>query len=348
MPTWSSPTWLPDPLRRRVRAAHSGLMRKGYISALAKASQWGRHLPIARRAFAGVRVEQNLRYGSGRDQVFDLYRPSQLTGPAPVVLYIHGGAFTDLSKDTHWMMGLAFAHAGYIVCNINYRLAPEHPFPAAIEDSLTALGWVHEHIRSYGGDPARIVVAGESAGGNLATATTLACSHPFALPAAQAVFAAEVRPVACIAACGILQVTNTGRLSARRRRPLPTWVQDQLASITREYLPVHVQDEATLPLVDPLVFLEDGPQTARELPPFFAFVGTRDPLLDDTRRLQIALDQRNIACTSKIYPGEIHAFHAMLPRAGAQECWRDQFAWLGEVLGETDRSRTLRRMIRTG
>ncbi len=321
-------------------------MRRGYLTALAHASRWGRHLPIARRAFRDVEVWTDLRYGNGREQVFDLYRPRHLDGPAPVVLYIHGGAFTDLSKDTHWMMGLTFAHAGYLVCNINYRLAPEHPFPAAIEDSLTAALWIHHNIRKYGGDPSRLVIAGESAGGNLATAATLATCHPFDLAIARDVFAASLQPVACIAACGILQVTDTERLSARRKRPLPTWVEDQLSAITREYLPGHAQQASLMPLVDPLVFLEDGPATSRELPAFFAFAGTRDPLLDDTRRLQAALDQRNVACASKFYPGELHAFHAVLPRAGAQACWRDQFQWLSEVMGGTCRSPMLQKIIR--
>ncbi|MGB1015522.1 MAG: alpha/beta hydrolase, partial [Nannocystaceae bacterium] len=134
-------TWLPPTLRRRVRSVHSTMMRRGYLTALAQASRWGRLLPIARRAFTSVEVLKNLSYttsSGSSEQVMDVYRPRQLSGPAPVVLYIHGGAFTDLSKDTHWMMGLAFAHAGYIVCNINYRLAPKHPFPAAIEDALAA------------------------------------------------------------------------------------------------------------------------------------------------------------------------------------------------------------------
>ena len=138
----SASAWLPPTLRRRVRSAHSKMMRRGYLTALSQASRWGRLLPIARRAFADVEVLKNLPYTAGpgtpSEHAMDLYRPRQLAGPAPVVLYIHGGAFTDLSKDTHWMMGLAFAHAGYIVCNINYRLAPKHVFPAARASSMAA------------------------------------------------------------------------------------------------------------------------------------------------------------------------------------------------------------------
>ncbi|MGB1275834.1 MAG: alpha/beta hydrolase [Nannocystaceae bacterium] len=325
------------------------MMRRGYLTALAQASRWGRLLPIARRAFTSVEVLKNLSYttsSGSSEQVMDVYRPRQLSGPAPVVLYIHGGAFTDLSKDTHWMMGLAFAHAGYIVCNINYRLAPKHPFPAAIEDALAAALWVHENIAKYGGDPKRVVVAGESAGGNLATSVTLAAAHRFELPAAQRLFDAGLSPAACIAACGILQVTETERFSARRKRPLPTWVHDQLTAITRAYLPESARRPEWMSLADPLVFLEQGEPTTHELPPFFTFAGTRDPILDDTRRLAEALSQRGVACTSKVYPGELHAFHAVIPRAAAQTCWQDQFAFLATVLGLTDTSPMLGEIIR--
>ena len=58
---------------------------------------------------------------------------------------MHGGAFQSLSKDTHWLMGLAFARRGYVVFSINYRLAPKHRFPAGLQDACTAARWVHEN-----------------------------------------------------------------------------------------------------------------------------------------------------------------------------------------------------------
>ena len=67
-----------------------------------------------------------------------------------MVFYVHGGAFHLLSKDTHWLMGLVFARYGYLVVNISYRLAPQHPYPAAVEDTFAAYRWMAERITQLG------------------------------------------------------------------------------------------------------------------------------------------------------------------------------------------------------
>ena len=86
-----------------------------------------------------------------------------------MVVFYHGGGFAigdlyiyDAAARTHAI------GADAIVVSVAYRLAPEHPFPAAIDDSWAALRWVGEHAHEIGGDPARIAVAGDSAGGNIA------------------------------------------------------------------------------------------------------------------------------------------------------------------------------------
>jgi acetyl esterase len=86
----------------------------------------------------------------------------------PVVVFYHGGGWALGDLDTH--EGVARAHAvgaEAIVVSVDYRLAPEHPFPAAVDDAWAALQWVGEHAAELGGDPTRIAVAGDSAGGNL-------------------------------------------------------------------------------------------------------------------------------------------------------------------------------------
>ena len=102
--------------------------------------------PSARPERHGVEVLRDIAYlDTGRpEHRLDVYRPrrASTTENVPVVLYVHGGGFRILSKDTHWVMGLAFARRGYLVFNIGYRLAPAHPYPAALSDSLrcAALG----------------------------------------------------------------------------------------------------------------------------------------------------------------------------------------------------------------
>ncbi|RYF09871.1 MAG: hypothetical protein EOO40_06160, partial [Deltaproteobacteria bacterium] len=151
---------------------------------LAAATQWALHhsvITVARAArltpvIWGARrqvvVQRNVSYVAGARtwaHRLDIHRPRQ-GGPWPVVLYVHGGGFGLLSKDTHWHIATALASLGFWVANINYRLAPKHPYPAALQDSAQALAWVVDHAAKSGGDLSRLVLAGESAGANLVTA----------------------------------------------------------------------------------------------------------------------------------------------------------------------------------
>jgi acetyl esterase len=96
-----------------------------------------------------------------------VYRPGD--EPAPVLVWLHGGGFVVGSLDSHDALCRRIANlAGCVVVAVDYRLAPEHPFPAAFRDSLAAVEWVRAHAAEIGADPARLSVGGDSAGGNLA------------------------------------------------------------------------------------------------------------------------------------------------------------------------------------
>ena len=90
-------------------------------------------------------------------------------GPLPVVAYLHGGGWMLGTLDSYDALLRALANAsGAIVAGVDYRLAPEHRYPAALDDSLAAIRWLAEHADELGGDGTRLAVAGDSAGGNLA------------------------------------------------------------------------------------------------------------------------------------------------------------------------------------
>ena len=102
-----------------------------------------------------------------------IYIPGTAVG-RPVIVYYHGGGWVVGSIETHDNITRYLAKAsGDIVVSVGYRLAPEHPFPAAVEDAYTALQWVSRNAGSFGGDPAKLSVAGDSAGGNVAAAVCL-------------------------------------------------------------------------------------------------------------------------------------------------------------------------------
>ena len=140
----------------------------GFFSSL---SAMGRALPQASPERHGVERIENLSYGPHGDaNLLDIWRPTERASSLPVVLYIHGGGFRSLSKDSHWIMALVMARRGYLVVNINYRLTPAGAYPGAIEDTCAALIWTLDHAADFGGDLSRLVYAGESAGANLTLA----------------------------------------------------------------------------------------------------------------------------------------------------------------------------------
>lgn len=288
----------------------------------------GRVHPKARPERHGVEVIRDVPYLSTgqREHLLDVYMPSTRPKPWPVMLYIHGGGFRILSKDTHWLMALGWAARGYLVLNINYRLAPLYPYPAAVEDVAAAYRFVVESAAGYGGDLGRLVFAGESAGANLVVSLATMLSYRRPEPFAQAAYDLGVLPKAAAPACGIFQVTDSERFSRRRKQPLPSWLVDRLQEVERAYLAGAGDVDRTL--ADPLLFLEQAPKPDRPLPPMFLPVGTRDPILDDTRRMAAALTRLGGEGEARYYPGGLHAFHAFIFRAEARRCWADMEAFL--------------------
>ncbi|MCA2210933.1 alpha/beta hydrolase [Nocardia rosealba] len=113
--------------------------------------------------------------GPGGALTVRVYRPHDDGPPRPVIVFAHGGGFVFCDLDSHDEFCRSMAvGVGAVVVAVDYRLAPEHPGPAAHDDMLATVRWAAEHIATYGGDPARIALAGDSAGGNLAATVALA------------------------------------------------------------------------------------------------------------------------------------------------------------------------------
>ena len=288
-------------------------------------------MPFAQPEKFGVEVLRNIPYtDSGQDaHLLDVYRPVAQYEDLPAILFIHGGGFRILSKETHWLMAMKLAQAGYVVFTINYRLAPKHPFPAAVEDACAAYCWVVQNAHRYGGDVERLVVTGESAGANLSCVVTIGATYEREDYFCRNIWDTGVAPKAVMPFCGILEVQNWERFIGHPK--VPFLFQDRLETVATEYLNgITFRGDRLRELTDPLVIFENTPSD-KPLPPFFAPVGGGDFLEADCLRLKKALNEHGVYCEAPVYGNEPHAFHAFIWRQSAQKCWDDTFRFLDGV-----------------
>jgi acetyl esterase len=316
----------------RARRRAGALVVDGFFKA---SSRLGRLLPAARPDAHGVEVIADVPYVDSGDHMhlLDVYRPIRPPpsfargGKLPAIVYLHGGGFRMLSKDSHWLPGLIFARRGYLVVVPSYRLAPRHPFPAAVEDACAALAWLAQHGERYGADLDRVGIAGESAGGNLTVSLTLCTSWRREEPWARAAYDSGIVPRASMAAMGLLQISNPGRFAAHGR-----FLLDRIEEVTEAYLPDGVSHD----LADPLLALERDHAPDRPLPPFHAICGTADPLIADTRRLAAALAARGVEHEVSYWPGGVHAFHMFVFVEQARTAWAEILAFAQRHVARVD------------
>ena len=210
-------------------------------------------------------------------------------GPLPAVLFFHGGGWVIADRKVYdgGARGLA-KQADAVVVSVDYRLAPEHKFPAAHDDALAAYRWLARNAASVGGDPERLALAGESAGGNLAVATAIG-ARDAGLTAPKHVL--SVYPVAQSSTdtASYLKYADAMPLN----RPMMLWFIGQVTSS-----PADVQD--------PRINLVKA--DLHGLPPVTIINAEIDPLRDDGAQLEQALRTAGVAVDRKVYDGVTHEF----------------------------------------
>jgi acetyl esterase/lipase len=210
--------------------------------------------------------------------------------PAPLLVYCHGGGFVIGDLDTHdGVCRFLAAMAGVAVLSIDYRLAPEHPFPAAVEDAWAGFAWAAANTAALGIDPARIAVGGDSAGGNLAAVVSLlARVGGGATPAMQLL----IYP----------PTDSTADLPSRRlfaKGFLLT--KDDMDIFERCYLPPGSDPG------DPRVSILLAPDLTG-LPPAYVATAGFDPLRDEGEAYALRMREAGVRVALRRHPGLVHSF----------------------------------------
>src|SRR5690606_19947888 len=117
---------------------------------------------------ADVKGRMDLAYGSGPDELPDVWSPAKETDPMPAILWVHGGGWVGGAKSQPALYLRLLAQHGYVVVGIDYSLAPNHRFPVPVQQASRALTWMQAHADELQIDPSRIVLAGDSAGAHIA------------------------------------------------------------------------------------------------------------------------------------------------------------------------------------
>ena len=256
-----------------------------------------RQMKAPPEALPDMRIEERT---IGYDDIADI--PVRIYWPPiaehdnlPVVVYYHGGGWALGDLDTHDPVARTHAvGAEAIVVSVDYRLAPEHPYPQGIDDSWAALRWVGDHAAELGGDPARIAVAGDSAGGNISAVMTQLARDNGGPPL---VFQLLWYP------------STTGDMtlpSMIENVDAPILDRDVVAAFLQWYLPpgIDINDSAKLP---PKL----APANATDLsglPPAFIATAEYDPIRDDGARYAELLTAAGVSAELHNEPTLVHGF----------------------------------------
>jgi acetyl esterase len=265
-------TLTPDEARRAYRASRAALAAApAYVEEIRELSIPGPAGPLRAR----------------------LYRPGVAGSPPPGLVYFHGGGFIYGDLDTHDIVCRGVAQcAPCAVVSLDYRLAPEHRFPAAVEDAFAATAWIAANGAALGIDPARLVVAGDSAGGNLAAVTALMARDAGGPALSMQVliypttdFAEEAESVARLAE-GYLLTRESIRWVKR------TYLRDERDAFDWRASPLRAGDLSKLPAA-------------------YIITAGFDPLRDEGGAYAERLAQAGTAVTHERFDGQVHGFLLM-------------------------------------
>ncbi len=248
-------------------------------------------------AVGGVRIDDRTIDLDGTDIRVRIYRPASTIERLPVVINFHGGGWVQGNPEqSEWAASRIAKEVGAVVVSVAYRLAPEHPYPAAVEDCWAALNWVHDNADELHVDPQRIAVMGDSAGGNLA-----------------AVVALKARDAGGPELCAQVLVYPGVEMydkwpSEIRNAEAPVLTSRNMRAFVKIYLgdDYGTEEFAASPI---------RAESHRGVAPALIQTAEFDPLLDNGSRYADKLRADGVEVTYTEYPGAIHGFLS-LPGVG--------------------------------
>lgn len=258
----------------------------------------------------GVTECRNISYGHyGKDSLLDVYYPKGTTQPLPTIVHIHGGGYVYGSKEVYRRYGLDMARRGFSFVNFNYRLAPKWKFPTPLTDTNAVLEWVVKNAQRYHLDPDRIILAGDSAGAQLASQyAAIHCNSVYA-----ALFQLKL-PKVTIRALGL----NCGLYDMRAR------ACEERKGLHLDYLGKTLSPED--PRFQVLEAIRDN------YPPAFITTGTQDFLRQNAEPMCRFLNEKGVEAQWKCYGTEDsesagHVFHINILLPEAIQCNDDAAAF---------------------
>jgi len=234
-----------------------------------------------------------------------IYTPKTGNGPFPVIVYYDGGGFVMASPDVYNASAQALSEqVNAVVVSVAYRLAPEYKFPTAHQDAFSAYEWVVKHAAEIKGDPAKIAVAGESAGGNLAANVSIAARDKNIM--------APVHQLLIYPIAQANMDTESYKLYADAKplnKAMMTW-------FTEKYLTTMIEAQ------NPKISLVNA--NLKNLPPTTIITAEIDPLHDDGTMLANKLSEAGVQVNSRNFEGVTHEFFGMaliVPEAKAAQIY---------------------------
>jgi acetyl esterase/lipase len=246
-----------------------------------------------------------------------VYRPKGAGAPVPGVLMIHGGGFIVGSVETeHIGAAMTAADLGVVVVSVDYRLAPEHAYPAAVHDCYAALRYLHSEAAALGVDPGRVAVMGASAGGGLAAGTALLARD-------------QGGPDLCF------QLLHIPELDDRLETPsmqafvdTPVWNRPLAAQSWQAYLG-ELAGSSEVPVYAAPARATD----LRGLPPAYVSTAENDPLRDEGIAYALALLRAGVSVELHQFPGTFHGSALVMTAAVSRRAQQESALVLRRALG---------------